>query len=648
MSLKLKLGLLLLAVIALLAGSLWVFTNNTQQLQDIATRRRLGQVMLFTGEKLALSKQILQSDLPDKQDTIDQALDDIFLMQVAVNTNLRIEDQPEISTSLRDVQVALPAISLMLQDFQLRLAGGQTLIQDDILRLNQLDSIVNAVEDTVTRYDQYLNAEEEQIAERTNLFTNLIIAAMIVTIIAIALIIFYNILTPIGILTQSAQMISQGDYTHKAKIQSRDEFGQLGNAFNYMTAQLREFIGTLEQRVAARTRALATSSEVSRRLSTILNRRELVIEVVEQVKEAFGYYHAHIYLVEGDELVMAGGTGDAGAAMLADGHKLPKGRGLVGRAAEENETVLVSDTTQDPDWLPNPLLPDTKSEVATPISIGDQVLGVLDVQHDVKDGLSQEDVDALQSIANQVAVAIQNIDQYEKTQKVAADLGVVANVGIATSTITEGERLLQEVVDLSKHSFKLYHAHIYLLNGTGDMLELASGAGEVGRKMVASGHAIPLNREKSLVARAARIQEGVVVNDVQADPDFLPNPLLPETRAEMAVPMLVSGKVIGVLDVQSEQVNRFTDTDVSIQTTLASQVAVALQNARSFANAQKQAERESKLNTIAQKIQGTATIEEAMQIAARELGHALGQRQTLVALDPSTMAGDGSKQVIND
>ena len=74
----------------------------------------------------------------------------------------------------------------------------------------------------------------------------------------------------------------------------------------------------------------------------------------------------------------------------------------------------------------------------------------------------------------------------------AADLGVVANVGIATSTITEAGHLLQEVVDLSKRSFNLYHAHIYLLNETGDVLELASGAGEVGRKMVAEGRAIPL------------------------------------------------------------------------------------------------------------------------------------------------------------
>ncbi|MEK6752420.1 MAG: GAF domain-containing protein [Chloroflexota bacterium] len=238
----------------------------------------------------------------------------------------------------------------------------------------------------------------------------------------------------------------------------------------------------------------------------------------------------------------------------------------------------------------------------------------------------------LQSIANQVAVAIQNIRQYENAQKLAADLGVVANVGIATSTITEAGQLLQEVVDLSKKSFNLYHTHIYLLNEEEDLLKLASGAGEVGRQMVSEKRAIPMDSEKSLVARAARTREGVVVNDVTAAPDFLPHPLLPDTRSEMAVPMIVAGKVVGVLDVQSETANRFTEVDVSIQTTLASQVAVALQNARSFSQSQRQADRETAVNLITQKIQNTTSIEAALQIAARELGHALGAPMTIAQL----------------
>lgn len=157
--------------------------------------------------------------------------------------------------------------------------------------------------------------------------------------------------------------------------------------------------------------------------------------------------------------------------------------------------------------------------------------------------------------------------------------------------------------------------------------------------MVSEKHKIPLNREQSLVARAARNREGVVVNDVTEAPDFLPNPLLPDTRAEMAVPMIVADKVIGVLDVQSETIGRFTEVDVNIQTTLASQVVVALQNARSFAQSQQQAERETAVNLITQKIQSATSVEATLQIAARELGHALGRKSTMVMIEPEALAG---------
>jgi GAF domain-containing protein/HAMP domain-containing protein len=477
----------------------------------------------------------------------------------------------------------------------------------------------------------------------TQVRNNIVLTLVIAVVVAfLGFFMSQTLAGPIVRLTQVAETVSGGDINAQAKVESKDETGKLAVAFNTMTARLREFIATLEQRVADRTQALATSTEVSRRLSTILNRKELVTEVVNQVNTSFGYYHTQIYFYDEtkDNLVMAGGTGEAGALLLAQFHKVAKGRGLVGRAAESNEPVLVPDTKQNPDWLPNPLLRDTRSEVAIPISIGEDVLGVLDVQHNITDGLQQQDVDALQSITNQVAVALQNIRQYENTRKIAADMGVVAKVGIATSTITEAGRLLQEVVDLSKKSFDLYHVHIYLLDEEGDTLELAAGAGEVGKQMVSEKRSIQLDSEKSLVARAARTREGVVVNDVTIDPNFLPNPLLPDTRSEMAVPMIAAGKVIGVLDVQDEVVNRFTDVDVDIQTTLASQVAVALQNARSFSQSQRQAVRETAVNQITQKIQNATSIEAALQIAARELGHALGMKSTRVTLDPEAMAGE--------
>lgn len=349
-------------------------------------------------------------------------------------------------------------------------------------------------------------------------------------------------------------------------------------------------------------------------------------------------------------------------------------------------------------------------------------------------------------------------------------LSTVAEVGTTASTILETDKLLQSIVDLSKERFGFYHAHIYLLNEAGNLLILASGAGEVGRQMVAEGRTIPLDREQSLVARAARQKKGVTVNDVTAAPDFLPNPLLPSTRSELAVPMIVGEQVIGVFDVQSEVVGRFTDADISIQTTLASQIASAMQNARLYTQAEttrqeaqslvdyaaegiavldlttglftsanenaeklyglshaelmkvgpaqmspplqpdgqdstqaaldkiseamqgktqvfdwihrnaqgldfpceirlvrmpgehprvrvsvtditerkrlqdvmaQRARQQEAINSITQRIQAATTIEEALQVAARELGQALGKRQTLVALEPSVLAGNG-------
>ena len=212
-------------------------------------------------------------------------------------------------------------------------------------------------------------------------------------------------------------------------------------------------------------------------------------------------------------------------------------------------------------------------------------------------------------------------------QRIAArtkDLEIVAEVGTATATILESKRLLQEVVDLTKERFNLYHSHIYLLDEQGKNLVLTAGAGEPGRVMVAEKRSIPLDREQSLVARAARERKGVTVNDVTQAPDFLPNPLLPDTRSELAVPMIVGGNVIGVFDIQSEQVGRFTDSDVNIQTTMAAQLATSIQNVRSFEQSRKQADLESLVNTIGQKIQRTTSIEETLQTAIRELGMAIG------------------------
>ena len=224
------------------------------------------------------------------------------------------------------------------------------------------------------------------------------------------------------------------------------------------------------------------------------------------------------------------------------------------------------------------------------------------------------------------------------------DLATVTEVETATATILETDKLLQAVVDISKERFELYHSHIYLLDESGETLVLASGAGEPGRQMKAKGLSIPLNREQSLVARAARERNGVTVNDVTQAPDFLPNPLLPDTRSELAVPMIVGGKVIGVFDVQSKQVGRFTDSDINIQTMLAAQVATSIQNVRSFEQSKSQAELESLVNVIGQKIQLATTVDDTLQTAIRELGLALGASRVSANIAARQDGGNGASK----
>lgn len=219
----------------------------------------------------------------------------------------------------------------------------------------------------------------------------------------------------------------------------------------------------LERRVKVRNQGLATSNLISRRISTILNLNELMQAVVNEIQTAYSYGHVQIYLLnEAGYLLLQSATGQAGLKMLQAGHKIAIGRGLVGQAAETNQPVLVADVSQNPQWLPNRLLLDTKSEAAIPIHLDKQVLGVLDVQHNQTNGLTEDDVYILQILAGQIAVAIQNALLYEQVQRQTQQETQLFEIGQKLQTAADIPAVLKIASQELAHLLKAKKTHIHL------------------------------------------------------------------------------------------------------------------------------------------------------------------------------------------
>lgn len=557
-------------------------------------------------------------------DEVHQSVGDLK-QQIASSDLLSSTEKTELRTQADQYQVAFDA--LVAKDLELA-AITDELEAVELTMVPLMDDFASAGKQLATI--EITSAQTN--SSQTLLYSSITLIAALLVAIILSVTLSRQITRPVIQLISAAHELEIGNYNTHTEVTSGDELGTLGSAFNTMASRLKEAIALVTKRAIE----LQSVAEIATRASQSTNVQEMLQTVVDLTKSRYNLYHTHIYLLNDDKtkLVLAAGAGEPGRQMVSEKRTiaLDHPHSLVARAARTSQGAISNDVTKEPDFLPNPLLPFTKAEMAIPIVIADKVLGVLDVQADYVDRFTDEDIAIKTTLAQQVAASLESLRQFQVSQKVARELAVVANISTSTATITEVDRLLQEVVDQTKTAFNLYHAHVYLLDEAGNTLVLTAGAGAVGRQMVAEGRQIPLDSEKSLVARAARTKAGTVVNDVRSEPDFLPNPLLPETRSEQAVPMIVGDKVLGVLDVQSEQMNRFTEIDVNIKTTLAAQIAVALQNARTFAQMQSQAQREAMLNTIGQKIQSATTVDAVLQIAARELGRALSAPMTIAQL----------------
>jgi GAF domain-containing protein/HAMP domain-containing protein len=254
-----------------------------------------------------------------------------------------------------------------------------------------------------------------------------VLIGMVLIILALVLLGYLSrqIVRPIQQLTGVANAISQGDLNATTNIDSSDETGILANAFNAMTAQLRNMLSTLEQRVADRTRNLELAAAVGQTVSQVRDLNSMLTNAAELIRKQFDLYYVQVYLTNPSQtaLILKAGTGDAGEQLLARDHQLPLNiNSINGRAAVEKRSVVISETAASTSFHPNPLLPATQSEMAVPLIIGEKVVGVLDMQSAHASALSQENLVAFEALAAQLAVAIQNANLLAETVQARSDI----------------------------------------------------------------------------------------------------------------------------------------------------------------------------------------------------------------------------------
>jgi GAF domain-containing protein/HAMP domain-containing protein/F0F1-type ATP synthase membrane subunit a len=234
-----------------------------------------------------------------------------------------------------------------------------------------------------------------------------------------------QIVRPVRALTSVATAVSQGNLNIKADVQATDETGVLADAFNFMIAQLRESFATLEERVAERTRNLELAAEVGRTVSQVRALDIMLTDAAELIRKQFNLYYVQVYLVNPSQtyINLQAGTGSVGLELLGRNHRLPLNTGSInGRAAVEKKSVVISDTTTSATFKPNPLLPNTRSEMAVPLLIGDKVVGVLDMQSEKTGSLNQDVLTAFEALAGQLAIAIQNATFLAETEQARAEV----------------------------------------------------------------------------------------------------------------------------------------------------------------------------------------------------------------------------------
>jgi GAF domain-containing protein/DNA-binding response OmpR family regulator/nitrogen-specific signal transduction histidine kinase/HAMP domain-containing protein len=372
---------------------------------------------------------------------------------------------------------------------------------------------------------------------------------------------------------------------------------------------------------------LRVINEVGVEITLILNVDQLIARISQLVEDNFGY-HASIGLIEDDYLVLRSrgdhGNGGDGRDVYSETYRLKVGEeGITGWAAASGQTMVVPDISQDPHYLADPQQERgpgrgvTRSEVAIPLKVQDRIIGVFDVQSDVTEGFTENDVLVLQSLANQVAVAITNAQLFEHVSQLGQELEqrvqertealaktledltlerdrveTLYRITRELSASLDLDRVLAEALSLINRAVGVSHGSIMLLDsGTGNLIYRAALGRSKG--LPRGGILTRYRRGVGLAGWVLETRESIIVPDVTQDPRWIPDEKkpTPERKSAIAVPLTAGEDVLGVLLLFHPEVGYFTPDHLKLVSAAAIQVATAINNAELYQLITDQAER---------------------------------------------------------
>jgi phosphoserine phosphatase RsbU/P len=361
---------------------------------------------------------------------------------------------------------------------------------------------------------------------------------------------------------------------------------------------------------------LATLAEIGEEVNASLDLDEVLARAAALIKRHIDYEIFGVLMIEGNGTYLRHRFAIGYSPELAENLRIPMGQGITGTAAATGHSVRVSDTSKDRRYIN--AIESVRSELAVPLMVRGKVVGVLDIQSRHLDYFTRDQQNILTLLGSRLAIAIENARLFEKVKAQADTLLLLSEVGRETSAILEVEELLRRAAEQTKRVINYQILSIMLYDEEQRVfrhrVDVKHGQSVQGRLRAAASEGI--------VGAAATLKEPVVVPDVTVDPRYLM--VNPETRSELAIPMMHQGKVIGVLDLESPIPNYFTEDHVQTLSILAANLAVSLENARLYEQLAKEEARLERDLQAAKRIQGALlrpvpTEDYGVDLAARYL-----------------------------